>query len=154
MLKSVSIISAVVASAGMILLAAPGMAAEPGGVTLNVLSGSASEMRWTPTGTAVRDIPLCITSENGNFLIDVTTQGATSGNNQKLNFLFTDPRGSTDSVTGDLGSLVTLQGSVDQAEDCRSGANAKVRVSLDRADVLAGVAGDLSFIINFSARAR
>lgn len=154
MLRSVSVISAVFASAGIMLLTAPAMAAEPGGVTLNVLSGPASEMRWTPTGTAVRDIPLCITSDNGAFLIDVTTQGSTSGNSQKLNFLFTDPQGSTDSVTGALGSLVTLQGSVDQAEDCRSGANAKVRVSLDRADVLAGVAGDLSFTINFTARAR
>lgn len=153
MLKFISIISAA-ASAGVALLSAPVMAAEPGDVTLNVLSGPGSEMRWTPTGAAVRDIPLCITSQNGNFLIDVTTQGSTSGNSQKLDFVFTDPHGSTDSVTGTLGNLVTLQGTVDQAEDCRSGANAKVRVSLDRADVLAGVAGDLSFTINFAVRAR
>lgn len=154
MRKSVSIISAVIASTGLVLLATPGMAAEANPVTLTVLAGPASEMRWTPTGTAVRDIPLCITSGTGNFLIDVTTQGSASGGRQKLNFLFTDPRGSTDSETGDLGGLVTLQGGVDQAEDCRSGANAKVRISLDRADVLAGVAGELSFAINFSARAR
>lgn len=154
MLRSVATVGAVFASATVMLTSAPAMAAEPGGVTLNVLAGPASEMRWTPTGAAVRDIPLCITSEDGSFLIDVTTQGSTSGNSQKLNFQFTDPRGTTDSVTGILGSLVTLQGTVDQSEDCRSGANAKVRVSLDRADVLSGVAGDVSFTINFAARAR
>lgn len=154
MLRSVSTVGAVFASASVMFASAPVAATEPGGVTLNVLSGPASEMRWTPTGTAVRDIPLCITSEDGSFLIDVTTQGSTSGNSQKLNFQFTDPHGTSDSVTGTLGSLVTLQGTVDQSEDCRSGANAKVRVSLDRADVLSGVAGDLSFTINFAARAR
>ena len=155
MFKFVSVVSAALAGATtMLMLSTSAMALAPDGVTLNVMAGPAPEMRWTPTGTAVRDIPLCITSETGTFVLDVATQGATSGDDQKLNFLFTDPEGGTDAATAPLGGRVTLQGVVDQSEDCRAGANARLRISLDRADVLAGVAGDLSIMMNFTARAR
>ena len=138
---------------GLAILSATAVNADPG-ATISVKSSTSTHTRWNGHGDLIREVPLCILSDTGGFVLQVTSQSASESAAGQIEFLLEDPSGSTSAAKGAPGTIAILDGVVDPAADCRGGSNARLRVTFPREQLLAGVAGDLALDLQFSVRPR
>ncbi|KAK0358577.1 hypothetical protein LTR94_034864, partial [Friedmanniomyces endolithicus] len=132
-------------------MAGAASAADPArNASIAVKASPAAHVRWNGRGDLTREIPLCVLSDTGGFIISIASQAAGDETGKPVDFRLEDPFGSITTTSSRAGGLAILNGTVDPADDCRGGANARLTVIFAREVLLAGVAGDLNLDLQFS----